>query len=124
MNVIVSNASDRPIYEQIYSQIKGAIMRGECKEGEALPSIRALAKELRISVITTKRAFDDLERDGFIYSVQGKGSFVAAKNGELVREEHLKQIEQKIMEAIRLAREGGITEEELSEMFELIIKGE
>ena len=124
MNVIVSNASDRPIYEQIYSQIKGAIMRGECKEGEALPSIRALAKELRISVITTKRAFDDLERDGFIYSVQGKGSFVAAKNGELVREEHLKQIEQKIMEAVRLAREGGITEEELSEMFELIIKGE
>lgn len=124
MNVIVSNASDRPIYEQIYSQIKGAIMRGECKEGEALPSIRALAKELRISVITTKRAFDDLERDGFVYSVQGKGSFVAAKNGELVREEHLKQIEQKIMEAVRLAREGGITEEELSEMFELIIKGE
>lgn len=66
MNVIVSNASDKPIYEQIYAQIKGAILRGECAEGEALPSIRALAKELRISVITTKRAFDDLERDGFI----------------------------------------------------------
>ena len=91
MNVIVSNASDKPIYEQIYSQIKGAILRGEAKEGDALPSIRALAKELRISVITTKRAFDDLERDGFICSVQGKGSFVAARNKELIREEHLNQ---------------------------------
>ena len=80
MNVIVSNASDRPIYEQIYTQIKGAILRGEAKESELLPSIRALAKELRISVITTKRAFDDLERDGFISTVPGKGSFVAAKN--------------------------------------------
>ena len=91
MNVIVSNASDRPIYEQIYTQIKGAILRGECREGDPLPSIRALAKELRISVITTKRAFDDLERDGFIYSVQGKGSFVAVKNRELLREEYLRQ---------------------------------
>ena len=86
MNIIISNISDKPIYEQIYLQIKGAILRGDLKEGEALPSIRALAKDLRISVITTKRAFDDLERDGFIYSVQGKGSFVAAKNKETVRE--------------------------------------
>ena len=78
MNVIVSNARDKPIYEQLYTQLKGAILRGECREGEALPSIRALAKELRISVITTTRAFADLERYGFIYSVQGKGSFVAA----------------------------------------------
>ena len=85
MNVIVSNASDRPIYEQIYLQLKGAILRGELREGDALPSIRALAKDLRISVITTKRAFDDLERDGFIYTVQGKGSFVAAKHRELLR---------------------------------------
>lgn len=121
MNVIVSNASDKPIYEQIYTQIKGAILRGECREGEALPSIRALAKELRISVITTKRAFDDLERDGFIYSVQGKGSFVAAKNREMVREQYLQQIEEKFAEAAELADQAGITKQQLSEMFSLAI---
>ncbi len=124
MNVIVSNASDKPIYEQIYSQIKGAILRGEAKEGEALPSIRALAKELRISVITTKRAFDDLERDGFICTVQGKGSFVAAKNRELIREEHLKQAEEKFAEGVEIARSGGISKEEIEEMFRLILQGE
>ena len=124
MNVIVSNASDRPIYEQIYLQLKGAILRGELREGDALPSIRALAKDLRISVITTKRAFDDLERDGFIYTVQGKGSFVAAKNGELLREELLKQIEQKLTEALALARQGGISDAELAEMFQVLLQGE
>ena len=124
MNVIVSNASDRPIYEQIYAQIKSAILRGECKEGDALPSIRALAKELRISVITTKRAFDDLERDGFIYSVQGKGSFGAAKNKEFEREECLRQAEQKLTEAVEAARQGGVTDEELNELFIMILKGE
>ena len=124
MNVIVSNASDRPIYEQIYLQLKGAILRGELREGDALPSIRALAKDLRISVITTKRAFDDLERDGFIYTVQGKGSFVAAKNGELLREEQLKQIEQKLTEALALARQGGISDVELAEMFQVLLQGE
>ena len=124
MNVIVSNASDRPIYEQIYTQIKGAILRGECREGDPLPSIRALAKELRISVITTKRAFDDLERDGFIYSVQGTGSFVAVKNRELLREEYRRQAEGKLSEAISLARSGGVTDEELSEMFSYLLKGE
>lgn len=124
MNVIVSNASDKPIYEQIYSQIKGAILRGEAKEGDALPSIRALAKELRISVITTKRAFDDLERDGFICSVQGKGSFVAARNKELIREEHLKQAEEKFAEGVELARTGGASDAEIEEMFRLIMKGE
>ncbi|HIX46838.1 MAG TPA: GntR family transcriptional regulator [Candidatus Borkfalkia faecigallinarum] len=124
MNVIVSNASDRPIYEQIYLQLKGAILRGELREGDALPSIRALAKDLRISVITTKRAFDDLERDGFIYTVQGKGSFVAAKNGELLREEQLKQIEQKLTEALALARQGGISDAELAEMFQVLLQGE
>ena len=121
MNVIVSNASDKPIYEQIYTQIKGAILRGECREGEALPSIRALAKELRISVITTKRAFDDLERDGFIYSVQGKGSFVAAKNREMVREQYLRQIEEKFAEVAELAGQAGISKKQLSEMFSLAI---
>ena len=124
MSVIVSNASDRPIYEQIYLQLKGAILRGELREGDALPSIRALAKDLRISVITTKRAFDDLERDGFIYTVQGKGSFVAAKNGELLREEQLKQIEQKLTEALALARQGGISDAELAEMFQVLLQGE
>ena len=124
MNVIVSNASDRPIYEQIYLQLKGAILRGELREGDALPSIRALAKDLRISVITTKRAFDDLERDGFIYTVQGKGSFVAAKNGELLREEQLKQIEQKLTEALALARQGGISDAELAELFQVLLQGE
>ena len=93
MNVIISNADGWPIYEQIYQQIKGAIMKGELKEGDALPSIRALAKDLRISVITTKRAFDDLEKDGFIRSVQGKGSFVAPADPELLKEEQLKRLE-------------------------------
>ena len=102
MNVIVSNASDKPIYEQIYSQIKGAILRGEAKEGDALPSIRALAKELRISVITTKRAFDDLERDGFICSVQGKGSFVAQ------RTEYLEEQRENILEEQRKLAEKAI----------------
>ena len=124
MNVIVSNASDKPIYEQIYTQIKGAILRGELREGEALPSIRALAKDLRISVITTKRAFDDLERDGFICTVQGKGSFVAAKNREMLREELLKQAEQKLLEAIEIARQGGISQQELLEMFQVLLQGE
>ena len=124
MNVIVSNASDKPIYEQIYSQIKGAILRGEAKEGDALPSIRALARELRISVITTKRAFDDLERDGFICSVQGKGSFVAAANREFLREEQLRRVEEKLAEAADLARQAGIGADELAQMFTLIVKGE
>ena len=124
MNIRIVNAGGKPIYEQIYLQIKGAILRGELSEGDPLPSIRALAKDLRISVITTKRAFDDLERDGFIHSVQGKGSFVAAKNRELLREEHLKQIESHIGEAVRLAKQGGISDEELSEIFRLSMQGD
>lgn len=124
MDVIISNASTQPIYEQIYTQIKAQILSGALKEGELLPSIRSLAKDLRISVITTKRAFDDLERDGFIYTVQGKGSFVAAKNGELLREEQLKQIEQKLTEALALARQGGISDAELAEMFQVLLQGE
>ena len=124
MYVTVSNASDRPIYEQIYTQIKAAILRGELREGEALPSIRPLATDLRISVITTKRAFDDLERAGFLCTVQGKGSFVAAKNREMLREELLKQAEQKLLEAIEIARQGGISQQELLEMFQVLCQGE
>ena len=91
MNIIISNSSGKPIYEQISTQIKEHILRGELDRGEALPSMRLLAKELRISVITTKRAYEELERDGFIETVTGKGSFVANKNTELVREEYLKK---------------------------------
>jgi len=98
LDIILSNMSDRPIYEQIYNQIKNAIISGELKEGDMLPSIRALAKDLRISVITTKRAYDELERDGYIYTVAGKGCYVAKKNMELIREEYLKRIEEHIRE--------------------------
>ncbi len=88
INIILSNSGGKPIYDQIYTQIKGLIVSGELKAGEPLPSIRALAKDLRISVITTKRAYDELEREGFIYTVAAKGCFVAERNKELIREEY------------------------------------
>ena len=122
MSVIISNTSDEPIYEQIYKQIRSGILRGEYREGEALPSIRALAKDLRISVITTKRAFDDLEHDGFIFTIQGKGSFVAAKNKALVREEHLRRIEQNFRAVAELAEQADISKAELKEMFRMAIE--
>ena len=100
MLILIDNKSGAPIYDQIFTQIKGHILSGELKSEEPLPSIRALAKDLRISVITTKRAYDELERSGFIYTIPGKGSFVSPKNTELMREEHLKQIEEH-MTAIR-----------------------
>ena len=100
MDIIISNSSGKPIYEQITSQIKSMIISGELKEGDALPSMRLLAKELRISVITTKRAYDDLERDGFIESFTGKGSFVAQKNVEFIREEQLKAAEEHLKNAV------------------------
>ncbi|NLG25037.1 MAG: GntR family transcriptional regulator [Clostridiales bacterium] len=117
MNVIIRNASDQPIYEQIYSQIKGAILAGELAPGEALPSIRALAKDLRISVITTKRAYDELERDGFIHTVAAKGCYVAEQNTQLIREEHLRQIEGHMREILRLAPMCGLGDGELMEMY-------
>lgn len=119
MNVIVSNASDKPIYEQIYSQIKGAILRGEAKEGDALPSIRALAKELRISVITTKRAYEELEREGLIYTVPGVGCFVARQSAQLRREQLLRQMEEHLLAAVRLAASADVKREELCEMLTL-----
>ena len=94
MKIIISNVKNQPIYEQIYEQIKNLIITEELKAGEMLPSIRGLAKDLRISVITTKRAYDELEKDGFINSVAGKGCFVAEKNLELIKEENLKKVEQ------------------------------
>lgn len=99
LNLIISNSSGKPIYEQITAQIKNSILSGELQEGEALPSMRALAKDLRISVITTKRAYEDLERDGFVVTVAGKGCFVAPRNLELMREEQRKQVEQTLEQA-------------------------
>ena len=108
MNIIISNSSGQPIYEQIVSQIKSMIISGQLKEGEALPSMRLLAKELRISVITTKRAYDELEREGFIVSFTGKGSFVAGKNLELIKEQLLKEIEDHMQEIVKLSKDCGL----------------
>ena len=120
MDLIISNASGKPIYEQICTQIKNAILSGELSPGDALPSIRALAKDLRISVITTTRAYDELERDGFIDRVPGKGCYVAEKNLELVREAHLKQIEDHMNAVVDLAAGCSLTEEEAVEMLRLM----
>lgn len=120
MLILINNKSGAPIYEQIYTQIKGHIVSGALKAEEALPSIRALAKDLRISVITTKRAYEELEKDGYLYTVPGKGSFVAQRSANLLREEHLKQIEEH-MTAIRdLARQSGLKREEILEMWSLM----
>lgn len=124
MNILISNASSKPIYDQIYSQMKGLILSGELKEGEALPSMRFLAKELRISVITTKRAYEELERDGFIETVMGKGSFVAGRNMEFVREEQLRQVQECLQNAVDLAKSSGISEEELIETLQLLYGGD
>lgn len=124
MDIIISNSSGKPIYEQIASQIKALIIKGELKPGDLLPSMRLLAKELRISVITTKRAYDDLERDGFIESVTGKGSFVASPRTDFIREDYLRQTEEYLQQAIDTARIAGITLEELSEMLTMLYKGE
>ncbi len=120
MDIIISNASDKPIYEQITSQIKNLIITGALRQGEALPSMRLLAKELRISVITTKRAYEDLERDGFLETVAGKGSFVAGRNLEIIREEQLRMAENSIQKAVEIAKSGGITKEELIELLNIL----
>ena len=124
MDIIISNAGGAPIYEQICSQIKAKIMSGELAEGDALPSIRLLAKELRISVITTKRAYEELEREGFLVTYPGKGSFVAGKNLELIREERLRQIEELRSRARELAAQCGLTDAELAEMLRLTCEGD
>ncbi len=124
MNIIISNSSGQPIYDQITSQIKSKIMTGELKEGDALPSMRFLAKELRISVITTKRAYEELEKDGFIVSVPGKGSYVAGKNLDFVREEQLRRIEERMQEIVELSVGCSLTLDELKDMLELIYRGE
>lgn len=124
MNIIISNSSGQPIYEQIVSQIKSLIISGELNEGDALPSMRLLAKELRISVITTKRAYEELEREGFTVSFTGKGSFVASQNIDLIKEQQLKEIENHMQEIIKLSDNCGIKLDELIEMLTLFYEGE
>lgn len=120
MEIILSSASEKPIYEQITSQIKEMIMTGELKPGEALPSMRKLAKDLHVSVITTQRAYDDLSKDGFIVTIPAKGTFVSTQNQDFIREENLRRIEGLLSGAARLGRENGLSLEELEKTLELV----
>lgn len=122
MKIIISNSSPDPIYEQVGKQIKAQVLSGELKEGDPLPSIRALAKELQISVITTKRAYDELIREGFVDSVGGKGCFIAMQNKELLKEKRMKTIEEKLGEAVNDAQKLGISLGDLKEMLDLLYR--
>ncbi|MDQ0154483.1 GntR family transcriptional regulator [Robertmurraya andreesenii] len=122
MNIIISNTSDEPIYLQIVNQLKEQIIKGEIIESDPLPSIRSLAKELRISVITTKRAYDELEKEGLIVTVAGKGSYVAPINTEMLREAKIKLVEEKMTEAVTTAKLIGLSLEELTEMLTFIFE--
>ena len=122
MNIIISNADGKPIYEQIAAQIKHAILTGELQPGEMLPSIRALARDLRISVITTKRAYEELEKEGFLYTVPAKGCYVAPRNVELLREENLRKMEWHIDEALRLGSENGLGKAEILETIRIFLE--
>ncbi len=124
MKLLINNKSGQPIYDQIYLQIKNQIISGALKEDEALPSIRSLAKDMHISVITTKRAYDELEHEGFIYTVAGKGCFVASKNTELLREENLRKIEDYMQKIAEIAVSCNLSTNELIEMFRLITEEE
>ena len=124
MDIILSNTSGRPIYTQIADQVKEQIMTGVLAPGEALPSMRLLARELRISVITTKRAYEDLERDGFLENVPGKGCFVAPQNRELLREAQLRRVEEHLTRAVEEARKGGLSLAELQEMLNILYSGD
>lgn len=124
MDIIISNSSGQPIYEQICRQIKGAIASGKLRPGEMLPSIRSLARDLRISVITTKRAYEELERDGFIQTVAGKGSFVAQQDLELARESSLREIEEHLSAALELGRQNGLTAEEIFDILRVLSEEE
>ena len=122
MNIVISNKDDRPIYEQITSQMKNMILSGKLEEGSQLPSIRALAKDLRISVITTKRAYEELERDGFIITVAGQGSYVAENNSAVIKEEKMKQLEENVRRLIEEAYNSGISKEEVKEIFDICLE--
>lgn len=124
MELIIQNTGDVPIYEQITRQIKAHILQGELTAGDALPSMRLLAKELHISVITTKRAYEELERDGFITTVPGKGCFVAAQDSALAREDAMRRMEEKLAEAVTIGRVAGLTLQEMAEVLEIIYKEE
>ena len=124
MDFYISHSSNKPIYEQIMAQIKSQILSGVLKEGDALPSIRVLARELRISVITTKRAYDELEHEGLLHSVAGKGTFVAAANPQLLREEKMRQLEEMLQKAVDSAKEHGFSLEELTRILTLIYQVE
>ena len=124
MELIIRNVTNQPIYDQIYSQIKAQIIAGQLCPGEALPSIRALAKDLKISVITTKRAYDELEAQGLIDTVAGKGCFVAEKNLELSREQQLRELESHLSAAAGLARSCGLSRRELEEMLDVLLEEE
>ena len=124
MTVLIDNKSGTPIYDQIYSQIKAQIISGSLREDEMLPSIRSLAKDLRISFITTKRAYEELEREGFIYTVPAKGCYVAPRNKELLREENLKKIEGLIDEILSLAAACGLSQADILEMIRFAMEGE
>lgn len=120
MEIILSNVSTKPIYEQITSQIKGMIMSGELKPGDPMPSMRKLAKELHVSVITTQRVYDDLVKDGFIVTVPAKGTFVSAQNQDFIREENLRKIEEYLTEACELAKQNSVSLDSLKESLELL----
>ena len=120
MDILISNASDKPIYDQIYTQIRAHILAGTLEPGAALPSIRALAKDLRVSVITTKRAYDELEKAGYVNTVPGKGCFVADHSPQLVREAALTRLEERLTQAAELARRCGLTLEEAEELLRLL----
>ena len=122
MNIIINNLSMQPIYEQIGSQIKASIMQGKLKEEDMLPSVRGLAKDLRVSALTVKKAYDALEEQGFIVTVHGKGSFVACANQDLMLEEKRKEIENEMEMLIRKGRSCGISDQELEELFRLILE--
>ena len=124
MNIIITNTTGQPIYDQIVTQIKNMIISGELKEGDALPSMRFLAKELKISVITTKRVYEELEKEGFIVSYTGKGSFVAGTNQEFLREQKLKEVENYLQKAAKEAKACNISEKELTDMLKLFYEGE
>ena len=123
MNIHISNSSGKALYEQIYEQIKNYILEGTLHAGEPLPTIRGLAKDLRISVITTSRAYSDLERDGYIYSVVGKGSFVAERNQQFVMERYLKEMEERIAQSVEIANRCRLTEEQFVDIVKTIYRG-
>ena len=120
MEIIISNSSDKPIYEQVSSQIKNKIMNGTLEAGEMLPSMRAMAKDLHISVITVQRAYEDLTRDGFIETVSGKGSFVASQNKEFIQEEQLRKAEELLQQVVDIGRSHGISYEQMANILKVL----